>query len=154
MRTEELIYAGLLGLVVLSCSQEVAAPPRPASVSASAVWRGGQDGGAWIDCRWQAKEPYASYACETYADRGSAWARGNFVLADRVEVAEGVTIRPVPSMLEVDSSELVGYDGVVIHLAGPRVLVPHGEIDYPFGDGHGKRAVYELGRQVTPDRQY
>jgi hypothetical protein len=46
------------------------------------------------------------------------------------------------------------FDGVTIHLAEERSLVPDGEIDHPFGDGHGKRASYRLGRESSPEVQY
>jgi hypothetical protein len=46
------------------------------------------------------------------------------------------------------------FDGDTVHLADGLALVPDGEIDHPFGDGHGKRARYTLGQEVEHEVQY
>ena len=133
---------------------EVEVPERPPNVPSSAVWAGWIDGGAWIDCSFAFKEPYVGYNCNMFSDNGHPWASGQYVLA--TVHREGSTIRhePVGVFARIEPSDYVSFDGVNIHLKNERVLLAHGTIDFPFGDGHGKRAEYALGKEVSPTIQY
>jgi len=86
-------------------------PPRPPSVPEKAVWAGGEDGGAWIDCSLDT-EKNADF-CTVYSDRsGEIRARTHFVLK-----GSGVGIS------EAELSYL-GFDGLRIYLKEGRYLVP------------------------------
>lgn len=53
-------------------------PTRPRSVPAEALWAGGPDGGAWVDCT---QSPTGSFHCEVFADvTGALIERGEFSL--------------------------------------------------------------------------
>jgi hypothetical protein len=69
---------------------------------------------------------------------------GTYVLA-HVRRGKGATYEPTGELARTDSTEYVAFDGVAIHLRNNRALIPHGTIDCPFGDGHGKREEYVLG---------
>ena len=141
MRTPFLICI-LLGLVGCSGSPD---PARPNSLPSTAVWAGGADGGAWIDCHPIAKEPHAEYECTTYQESGVIWSSGHFIVAERrdnrYEYPAAVVFPQAPSRYE-------WYDGRQICVQEGRFLVPRGWIEYPFGDGHGKRERYEHGEVV------
>ena len=119
-------------------------PDRPATVSSSAVWAGGLDGGAWIDCDPAAKEPHLEYDCEVYTDSGDVWARGAYIIAERpdgsLELSGGGLFPPRISRYNF-------FNGEHIVVTDSRVLVPRGWIDFPFGDGHGKRVRYHGGER-------
>jgi hypothetical protein len=46
------------------------------------------------------------------------------------------------------------FDGVLIHLEDDLALVPDGAVDFPFGDGHGKRQRFDVGVPQGPDEEY
>jgi hypothetical protein len=124
-------------------------PPRPAGVPSDAVWVGGVDGGDWLRCVFRGKDP-AIYDCDVYSDQtGRLTASGMYTL---VRCDPAGRCQPVTSLKS--RTDYRAYDGVTIHLREPYALVPDGEIDHPFGDGHGKRVTYELGREVGPERLY
>lgn len=135
-------------LLTLACGVPV--PARPANVPGSAEWAGGADGGAWIDCRWEAKEPATLYSCTTFNDNtGEVWARGQFVLSrtNRApEPHEGrfITIAGPRS----DRPSYRSFDGSVIYLSTGELLVPDGWVDHPWENGHGKRVHYSLGEET------
>lgn len=99
-------------------------PKRPVSVPPSAVWAGGVDGGAFIDCAVKDAAAF-TYACTTYDDGvGEVWKRGVFALkrsewdeAKQAPLFHDVTAAPAPLPYE-------GFDGEVIFLADSLVLVP------------------------------
>jgi hypothetical protein len=130
---------------VIACTETVTAPPRPGNVPQSAVWAGGVDGGAWIDCRFIYKEPFPAYECSTFNDDGTPWTIGTYVLVDVRRAGATVSYAPKGELARVGPSEYLGFSGTFVHLTGDRALVPHGTIDSPFPDGGGKRAEYELG---------
>lgn len=125
---------------LLGCEARVAVPERPAIVPPSAVWAGGADGGAWIDCR-----PISStrFACTIFNDQsGATWARGEYLLSGR------------PSASEQSSLRYVSFDGVEIHLADEQSLIPDGWIEFPFSDGGGKRQRFEVGKPVSEEEEF
>lgn len=46
------------------------------------------------------------------------------------------------------------FDGVTIRLADSTELLPDGWIDHPFGDGHGRKNLYNIGRKVGSTVSY
>lgn len=102
----------LVGLMELLGSEtEVVVPERPPSVPETAVWAGGVDGGAWIECSVELEQK-ANW-CTIWSDQtGEVWARTSFVLRD--------TGKPV------SDTELTytGFTGTYIGLADGRMLEP------------------------------
>jgi hypothetical protein len=138
------IAIGAICFFAVACGEEVTAPKRPAIVPATAVWAGGSDGGAWLDCT--AIEPTSKrYRCTTYEENaGEVWAQGEYVIrsAHWDQAAKRASYRPVdqaPAALQYTF-----FDGDIIHLAPPLVLVPDGWINHPFEKG-GKKQLYEMG---------
>ena len=131
-------------MLMMGCSA-VHAPERPTDVPRTAVWAGGADGGAWIRCDPIAKEPYTEYECTMYHESGGVWASGRFITSERgehgYEFPAAVVVPQPPKRYE-------SYDGRRIYVRDGRLLVPHGWVEYPFGDGHGKRERYQLGEVV------
>ena len=141
--------------LVLACDAgEVSAPKRPAVVPPTAVWAGGSDGGAWLEC-----VPVGSistrYRCTTYnEDTGAVWAQGEYVIRSTHwdKGAKKALYEPVnktPASLQYTS-----FDGEIIRLAQQLVLVPDGRINHPFEKG-GKKQLYEMGeprgKEITYD---
>ena len=132
----------LVGMVLtLGCDAgPVKAPPRVGEVPATAVWAGGVDGGHWFDChRLAGGTP--RYECSIYNDyTGEVEARGQFVGG------------PAP----VEDLTFRFYDGAGrIALSDSTWLLAVDTLDYPFGDGSGKRAVFRPpGHQVGDAVQY
>ena len=122
-------------------------PERKPGIPAEAVWAGGVDGGDWILC-----VPVATpsrYSCRVYNDyTGKLTASGEFIRRREA----GGSVKPERRL--TDSATPTGklhyqyFDGVVIHLEDDVVLVPDGIIDYPFGDGGGKRALFREGVEI------
>jgi hypothetical protein len=108
------------------------------------------DGGDWLLCLPEAGAPKGSFSCRVFSDQtGLLTARGKYVLA-HCGVTGGCTPQSeVPATLRYRF-----FDGVTVHLVDELALVPDGEIDHPFGDGHGKRAHYQLGQESGPEVQY
>jgi len=139
-----------LAIVVLvacvHCTPIRSVPMRPSTVTAEAVWAGGVDGGAWLDCRFNAKEPFTEYECVIWHDEGHLWSSGLFILQESsrdgwANVAGDIFATP-------RVSEFDFYTGTRVVISERRRLEPNGWIDHPFGDGHGKRVLYELGKEV------
>jgi len=143
-----LTYAAAIVLGLVACQNTP--PARPAGVPTDAVWAGGVDGGNWLRCRWEGKEPAAFFWCEIYSDfSGDVVARGTYVLAERTDAGQWKTLSSLQPALDYE-----GFDGVVIYLGGARSLVPDGDIDYPFANGGGKRVRYHAGEQEGEEIEY
>jgi len=99
----------------------ISPPPRPPLVPKRAVWSGGSDGGAWIDCRWPVSKP-RSIRCTVYDDAaGSILANGRYEVRRYHNDADGSiamesTAKP-PKKLHFE-----GYDGDVIYLRNSLLL--------------------------------
>lgn len=110
---------------VLSCNQHELAPERPENVPESAVWAGGSDGGAWIDC--QALTEAGSYDCAIYSDfSGAALQKGEY------RAPAGVAV-------ELDFNF---FDGTVIGLKNGVLLSPAFD-PWPEDSGLALRATRE-----------
>ncbi len=133
-----------LAAVILSVACP-ASPPRPQSVSTKAVWAGGSDGGAWIACTPSFKEPHLGYDCIVYHDSGAVWAQGSFIVAER---HNGKHEYPSGGFLPPDIGRYEWFDGRQIAVNANRSLVPFGLVDYPSGNGHGKRVRYQFEGDV------
>ncbi len=103
---------GLLLLVTVTAGGACtgsSTPPRPPKVPLTAVWAGGPDGGAWVDCRVDTTRDVNP--CTVYNEvQGDVWMKGSFVLRDVGRAAS--------------KEELVfgAFDGVSILLADGKVL--------------------------------
>lgn len=143
----------LFGLFfIVGCDSSVQIPKQPKNVPKEAVWAGGPDGGSWFLCRGIANK-LTYYKCSIYSDYdGAVLAQGTFVLravtwdAERKQPNYHVT-KPVEELA------FRFYDDR-IHLNDSLILLPHGVIDYPFGDGHGKKQRYESGEPVGSETEY
>lgn len=132
-----------IALFFASACHDTRHPRRPDSVPESAIWVGGPDGGTWIDCEPKAKEPKVAHYCRLYSDfNGRLVGEGLFVLEYRT--AEGREISGNPLDAE-RITRFSAYDGTNIYVSDRETLLPSGWIDYPIGDGHGKRSFYVLG---------
>lgn len=116
----------VLAICLVGCKTEHArpdAPSRPAKVPASAVWAGGVDGGAFIDCKAK-DEARLSYFCTVYDDSvGDEWAKGDYTLVrSRWVEAEK---RAAHDPLEAPPAKLTftGFDGETIFLEGSLVMI-------------------------------
>lgn len=70
---------------VTSCRPD-ATPTKPTTVPSTAVWVGGADGGAWIDCTVDLERNVNP--CTIYDDaKGEVWLRGAFVLRGKGRAA-------------------------------------------------------------------
>ena len=148
------LITAVVCLFVAACDEgRVSAPARPAIIPATAVWAGGGDGGAWLDCVALERTPNR-YRCTTYEDHaGSVWAEGEYVLrsAHWDQAAKKALYKPVeqmPTALQYSS-----FDGEIIRLAQPLVLVPDGWINHPFEKG-GKKQLYEMGEPRGKEISY
>ena len=113
---------------------------------------GGVDGGSWVHCNEEKQG--SSYTCTVYWDSdGALRAKGNYVLRQVTwDKDKGRAI-----YFEVEGEPELNFDffdGILIHLHGELALVPNGIIDLPFGDGHGKKQHYEMGRPQGPEEEY
>lgn len=153
MRAAHALAAAVMCASLAACDHESSARSRPSTVPATAVWAGGADGGAWITCMPLDRKPYR-YRCFTYNDQsGSIWAEGEYVLrsAQWNEKTKGASFSPVadvPTQLKYTS-----FDGEIIRLAHPLVLVPDGWIKYPLAKG-GKKQLFELGQTRSAELAY
>jgi hypothetical protein len=96
------------------------------------------------------KEPAAFFHCDIYSDQtGHLTARGSYSLA---RCDPSGQCKPAASLFP--RLDYQSFDGVTIHLQEPYALLPDGEIDHPFGDGHGKRLTFRFGREAGPERPY
>jgi hypothetical protein len=104
----------LLVAIALGCIE----PTRPRGVPADAVWAGGREPGAWINCEQTTKEPYAAFRCAIYRRSGQPWASGHFIHARRENgqwVAVGAPfVNPAP----------YAYDGTLILRRDGTALIP------------------------------
>jgi hypothetical protein len=139
----------MLAVLAISCAAEARPPDRRGATPSEAVWAGGIDGGVWYLCK-ELASPDLRYDCRLYNDHtGDLMARGQFVLQRDSGDAAVVAAKGRPPTLEYSF-----YDGDIIELKGGLALVPDGVVDWPFGDGHGKRAIYRRGRRVGEDASY
>ena len=138
---------------IVACKGSLTPPPRPHSVPLDAVWAGGAEGGSWIQCVL-AKPQDAVYQCKVWEDyEGSVNAQGSFILRKyqwekNLGKASYQKINP-PQTLRFDF-----YDGFGIYLKDSQVLLPHGWVEYPFGDQHGKRQQFDVGEEIGREVEY
>lgn len=146
---------------------KVSPPPRPANVPATALWKGGPDGGHWIDCT-RSKDLGLAYDCVVYNEHepdAGVIATGTYVLC-RV-LYEGVDGNVYERMSltgrdsdvdELVRSSMLGasqsneYD--IIHLSSGLALVPDGFVDYPDDGEHGSKQEYKEGIPVGGKIEY
>jgi len=104
-----LLFVIMPTALLLGCKRH--APARPAGVPASAVWAGGEDGGAFFECTPSQKgEPNA---CTVYNDRtGAIYMSGRFVLRGETHGAKA------------DELKYESADGNKIYLEHNLVLNP------------------------------
>ena len=135
-------------LMILCSACGVCPPPeRPTGPDTTAHWAGDCEGGVWIDCSTLVEEPYTGFHCSIHDHpAGALVAAGPFVLAEAIRSPGGeMKYRPQAAAFAEPPSQYVGYAGTNIALPDGRFLVPHGTIDYPTGDGHGRRIEYRVG---------
>ena len=110
----ERLFIGTVVLGMLSfltaCDRDYT-PKRLSDIPESAVWAGGPDGGAWIEC--QVASDGKSNPCKVWSDQtGRLEAQGEFHLEREQRAAAKEELR------------FTGYGGTQIYLADNRVLVP------------------------------
>lgn len=137
---------------------KVSPPHRPAQVPASAVWKGGADGGFWIDCK-PCKDRESAYDCATYNEQtGEVNTRGTFVLRRVVlqnHIYENVDLIGLDRDIdEFVQSSLDWYDGEAIHLTSGLALVPDGTVVYPYRKDHGIKQEFKEGIPVGDRIEY
>lgn len=87
-------------------------------MSPTAVWAGGADGGAWVDCGMSTKEPNTTYNCKVFSERGDVLSSDSYALV----VKPGSVYRPEQGPFH--SIRPSFFDGCVIGLTDGRVLTP------------------------------
>lgn len=145
------VACALAGVIFATTACKPSSPIPPArlpGVPVDAIWVGGTDGGDWIRCE-QRDRIGEHHGCVIYSDQsaGHILARGGYRPARQ---AGG---KWLPIARSVSGADYGGFDGEVIHLQDGCALVPEGDIDHPFGDGHGKVTTYKDGREVA-ERAY
>ena len=104
---------------LISCKMEVTVPVRLPSIPETAVWAGGLDGGAWMECLVD-MEKDANW-CTVWNDySGTVRARTYFILSETGE--------PLPENEMIYAS----FDGYEIRLQDGRRLIP---LEYYRADG-------------------
>ncbi len=100
-----------LGYYLTPGNGSVSVPSRPASVPPSAVWAGGQDGGAWFDCSMTGTTE-GRFHFTIFDDGGNMWEEGLFQWT-------GPTV-------SVDSLRTLfaGFTGTSILFRGRTAIVP------------------------------
>jgi len=79
-------------------------------------------------------------------DTGKISAEGEYVLrSSGSDQGKRGMVSPTSQSLPL---EYTGFDGRTIYLEDSLVLVPDGWIDFPFGDGHGTRRLYDSGSET------
>lgn len=131
MRNARTAAIFLLPLMFACKPTPVLAPPKPPSVPASAVWAGGADGGAWIDCT--AMSSKRRYKCSVWNDFGDPWIRsGDYLLGSAA------------------SLDFEAFNGEFFFVRGGR-LDPDGWVRYPIDAVNEKRSFYRRGSVVLED---
>src|SRR5882724_5428005 len=101
-----------LACFLMSCQSgtKTLEPSKPSKVPVAAVWAGGPDGGAFIDCR-PASEAH-EYDCRIYNDHtGDLWDSGRYRLSS-----------PSPAFDPRQGESYDGFDGERILLRDHRTL--------------------------------
>lgn len=147
------LIGGALLYGLRSVVADDSAPPRPQAVPQEAIWAGGADGGAWILCA-PVPSGEALLSCRVFYDGdGRVWAHGDYlpvrIAWDATKDAPVSSPAPLPASLDYE-----GFDGVALFLKDNITLVPHGTIDYPAPDGHGKRQTYRVGEPQGAEIAY
>lgn len=115
---------GIFLILLCSLGCGVNPPPRPSNVPAEAIWAGGSDGGAWIQCsplsgKWE-------FHCIVYRDEGELWAKGTYYLRHIYwDKAQNKTIYSLPQY-RPPKLEYSWFNGDEIRLADSMVLLGHG----------------------------
>lgn len=151
MRCTALMFSLLA--ILMACTEQMNQPERPRKVPNTALWAGGADGGAWFLCKDVIDKPL-HYDCTIYNDfTGDIGSQGRFILRGYTwnEEKKRATYHVVEPLKELSFRF---YDGEKIYLNESRILLPDGVIDYPFGDGNGKKRRYELGELVGTETEY
>ncbi len=108
-------FSGFLPVLIVMMYESITPivpPERPENVPVTAIWAGGRDGGAFIECL-RAIETNHCFDCVVYFDySGDIWMREIFC--------------PDEGAITIDSLRKVygGYDGIWISLKDGRQLVP------------------------------
>jgi hypothetical protein len=137
-----------VALCAVGCDVVATPPERPAVVPPRAIWGGGVDGGSWLACEVISANG-CRLSCHVWSDEGELWSRGEYVYGR----SRG---RP-----EVDCPDrrstwrlFSGYDGDTIYVEDGLLLLPDGVVDFPFGDGGGKKQKYSAGIAVGDEAEY
>ena len=92
----------VLILLVQACTEgQLVDPERPASVPQSAVWRGGLDGGNWVNCL----EKDGILECAVYWQTGDLYSRQQFELCRSQNPSEWVVIPDGEGLSDVGVAE-------------------------------------------------
>ena len=100
-----LITRVVFGLILLcSCQakEKASAPDRPDRLPDSSVWRGGVDGGWWVNCEGQTSR----LMCSTYWENGEIYSKQLFGLCSTVEASQwfgypdGEGLKAIPAITE------------------------------------------------------
>lgn len=96
---------------IVACTSKIDPPPHPVGVPQSAIWAGGADGGAFIDCRVNAD---GSDTCKVYNDfTGQIWMSGIYVLKGQKRGATREELVPVFA----DGEEIFLANGAILILS-------------------------------------
>jgi hypothetical protein len=141
---------------------------RPLGVPAHAGFAEKSQPAHWVDCVYKgASSQHNSYHCRVYTEVGGGRvAEGTYLLRqyrwDAAQQAPVFERAPLPSCLSylldgpgpVKCLSYESFDGVGIFLSGEQVLIPHGMIDYPLPDGHGRKQRYQQGEPLGDAQTY
>ena len=121
-----ILKIGIFLILVCSLGCGVSPPPRPNNVPAKAIWAGGPDGGAWIQCSPLSAE--WEFSCIVYRDGGELWAKRTYYLRHIYwDKAQNKAIYSLPQN-RPSQLEYSWFDGDEILLTDSMVLLGHGNV--------------------------
>jgi hypothetical protein len=118
---------------LIGCEIPVVAPPRAPGIPATAVWAGGIDGGAWLECAVDTEHD-ANWCLVWNEQAGTLMARTYFVLGNNGQY--------VPK----DELDYAWFSGSFIELTDGRRLVPLAMYRMEIDDG-------DYSKMIEPPRE-
>lgn len=139
--------------------KNVETQPRPSGFPVRSVRIPGPAEGIWlwVSCENSPEDEAegGAYQCTLYRESsGTMEVKGLFLTRRIAWDADEQSPAMTPATPLRGKLDYVHYDGHIIWLQGQLALVPHGRVDYPFGNGHGMRQDYHYGEPQGEQIKY
>lgn len=133
--------------------QRAAGPHRKPGIPPTAVWIGSRDSGNWVFCEALDAQGRRQLCKVFDGQSGQTLSSGEYVLRrifwnNELQQTEYEEVGAAPQL------QFQSFDGQRIVLADQFILLPDGWIDYPTGNGHGRRQQYKAGVEIGEARPY